>query len=93
MKTKCAVRGMIQPGAMCGSVIVGGEFCGHGGPCEHQRKGGTIADVVEILKGKDQAQEVQFLVVSNDGQIIAMDLRDELVDLSKLFKAFKKPKK
>lgn len=36
MKTKCAVRGMIQPGAMCGSVIVGGQFCGNAGPCEHK---------------------------------------------------------
>lgn len=36
MKTKCAVRGMIHPGAMCGSVIVGGQFCGNARPCEHK---------------------------------------------------------
>lgn len=93
MKTKCAVRGMIHPGAMCGSVIVGGQFCGNVGPCEHQRKVNTIADTIEILKTKDQTQEVQFMVVANDGQIVAMEMRDELVDLQKLFKAFKKPKK
>jgi hypothetical protein len=34
---KCAVRGVIRPGAMCGAVIVGGELCGFKGKCEHQR--------------------------------------------------------
>ena len=34
---KCAVGGMIQRGAMCGSVIVGGKLCGHNGTCKHQR--------------------------------------------------------
>lgn len=33
----CAVGGMIRPGAMCGSVLVGGKLCGHNGPCEHRR--------------------------------------------------------
>ena len=32
----CAVRGMVRPGAMCGEVIVGGEFCGHAGECPHK---------------------------------------------------------
>lgn len=36
-KPRCAVRGQIRPGAMCGSVIVGMEFCGFKGKCEHQR--------------------------------------------------------
>ena len=26
-KPKCAVRGMVSRGAMCGSVIVGGVYC------------------------------------------------------------------
>ncbi len=29
----CSVRGMVQPGAMCGHVIVGGKFCGTTEPC------------------------------------------------------------
>lgn len=37
MEATCAVGGMIRPGAMCGSVIVGGKLCGHNGPCEHRR--------------------------------------------------------
>lgn len=37
---RCAVRGVLQGGkAMCGSVIMGGEFCGHATSCEHQRIG------------------------------------------------------
>ena len=35
----CAVDGMIRPGVMCGSVIVGGKLCGHNGQCEHRRTG------------------------------------------------------
>jgi hypothetical protein len=37
-KPLCAVRGAIRPGAMCGSVIVGMQFCGFAGKCEHQRE-------------------------------------------------------
>lgn len=32
----CAVGGMVRRGAMCGSVIVGGKYCGHGGECQHK---------------------------------------------------------
>ena len=32
----CAVRGLIRPGAMCGSVIVGGKLCGFDGACPHK---------------------------------------------------------
>lgn len=35
---KCAVKGQIRPGAMCGSVIIGNKSCGFAGECEHQRK-------------------------------------------------------
>lgn len=36
-RPRCAVRGMIRPGAMCGRVIVGGELCGApAGSCRHQ---------------------------------------------------------
>lgn len=40
----CAVRGMIQPRAMCGSVIVGGYQCGYKGTCEHQRAPGEVKE-------------------------------------------------
>lgn len=52
-----------------------------------------VKDVVEILKTKDQEQECQYLVVSDQGAIIIMDMKDDLVDLSKLFKSFKKKAK
>ena len=40
-KPKCAVKGMVRPGAMCGAVIVGGVYCGHDGNCQHK-----IADLL-----------------------------------------------
>lgn len=33
---RCAVRGLVAPRAMCGAVIVGGEFCGSDKPCQHK---------------------------------------------------------
>ena len=54
----------------------------------------TIAELVELLKTEDQSATVQFLVVSSqDGAILKMDLRSDLVDVEKLMKAFKKPSK
>lgn len=54
----------------------------------------TVAELVELLKTKDQAAKVQFLVVdSQDGAILVMDLRSNLVDMEKLMRSFKKPKK
>lgn len=35
-KPKCAVRGGIRRGAMCGSVMVGGVYCGFNGDCQHK---------------------------------------------------------
>lgn len=35
-RPRCAVGGRVRPGAMCGEVIVGGEFCGHVGECQHK---------------------------------------------------------
>lgn len=34
----CGVGGMIAPGAMCGSVIVGMKYCGYTGECQHKRE-------------------------------------------------------
>ena len=36
-KTKCAVRGLVQPNAMCGHLIVGGSLCAYKGSCQHQQ--------------------------------------------------------
>lgn len=41
---KCAVRGAIRPGAICGSVIVGMELCGFKGQCEHQRASSVMRE-------------------------------------------------
>lgn len=36
-KPTCAVQGVVRPGAMCASIIVGGVQCGSSGECEHKR--------------------------------------------------------
>lgn len=35
-KPTCAVRGMLERNVMCGSVIVGGTYCGFKGDCRHK---------------------------------------------------------
>ena len=41
-KPKCAVRGQLRPLAMCGSVIVGGKYCGYKGSCPHKVEAAEI---------------------------------------------------
>jgi len=41
MENKCAVRGMIGRGAMCGQILVGGQGCGYARACEHKQAGST----------------------------------------------------
>lgn len=36
-KARCAVRGAVNPGAMCAKVIVRGMFCGFDGECQQKR--------------------------------------------------------
>lgn len=44
MRPRCAVGGMVRRGAMCGSVIVGGKFCGHPGDCQHKMPPNALAN-------------------------------------------------
>lgn len=34
---RCAVNGLIRPGAMCGRIVVEGNLCGYDGDCKHKR--------------------------------------------------------
>jgi hypothetical protein len=43
-KPECAVHGMVRPGAMCSKVIVGMQFCGYSGHCDHQRWPGSFTN-------------------------------------------------
>ncbi|MYM92483.1 hypothetical protein [Duganella vulcania] len=43
-KPLCKVHGMIEPGAMCSSVIVGAKYCGYAGKCEHKVTAAQNAD-------------------------------------------------
>lgn len=54
----CAVRGSIEPGAICGKVIVGGKFCGHDGDCPHK--------LVEMCEATDEILPV-FRVTKDCG--------------------------
>lgn len=54
----------------------------------------TVAQLTEQLKQGDQAQEIQFLIVdAKTSEVLQVDLRDNLVDIQKLMKVFKKPTK
>lgn len=46
-KPTCKVNGMIQPGAMCGSVIVGLKYCGFTGDCQHKSCAEMIVEKVK----------------------------------------------
>ena len=60
---RCAVRGIIRPGAMCGSVIVGGKFCGHKGECPHK----LIAPLVQVYRLDDDLYRVKRAGVQRPG--------------------------
>jgi len=51
-----------------------------------------IKDVINLLFEKDQEQEVQFIVASTDGAIVAMEAQSDFVYITKFLGAFKKPK-
>lgn len=50
VRPRCAVRGMVRPGAVCGKVIVGMEFCGYSGECPHKVLN-DIPNTVEVNHG------------------------------------------
>lgn len=54
-KPRCAVGGMVRPGAMCGSVIVGGEFCGHAGECPHK-----LAPNAALTRGAKEGEAADY---------------------------------
>jgi hypothetical protein len=53
-RPRCALGGMIRRGVMCGDVIVGGEFCGRQGCCEHKVVG-VLHDEYPDAKSKEAA--------------------------------------
>ena len=58
---KCAVNGMIRPGAMCGAVIVVNKTCCFDGACEHQRK-----DVIQQPDGSTNSCQKSNKLVEKD---------------------------
>ena len=46
-KTKCAVRGLVQPNALCGNLIVGGSLCAYKGSCQHQQSQSAVTKSLE----------------------------------------------
>lgn len=57
VKVACLVKGMPQRGAMCGSVIVGAELCGHDGDCKHQFRTMTLEQFQSALKAQEVPRE------------------------------------
>ena len=66
----CAVRGLIQRGAMCSQIIVGGKLCGYSGKCEHQRATPIDADEPDDLclhcRGDGMDQDCDYLLPCPD---------------------------
>ena len=62
-RPRCAVRGIIRPGAMCGSVIVGGKFCGHKGECPHK----LIVPLVQVYRLDDDLYRVKRAGIQRPG--------------------------
>lgn len=47
-----------------------------------------VAELIEKLKEKDQAAEVEFIVVKTDGELVTMDVSKQAKPLIKLLKMF-----
>lgn len=50
----------------------------------------TLKDLIALLKTKDQSQEVEFIVCSKSGKLIAMDVEANATDLITVLNAFGK---
>lgn len=48
----------------------------------------TIAQLIEKLKEKDQAAEVEFIVLKTDGELVTMDVAKHAKVLIKMLKLF-----
>lgn len=46
----------------------------------------TVADLIEKLKEKDQSLPVQFIVVSNNGAVVAVDFSTQAASVAKVLK-------
>jgi hypothetical protein len=49
----------------------------------------TIAELIELLKTKDQAAEVEFIVCKTDGEIVVCDVQKQAQPIIKMLKWFK----
>lgn len=48
-----------------------------------------VAELVEALKTKDQNDEVEFVIIRNDGLVMAVSIKEKAKELIKLLKIFK----
>ncbi len=75
---QCAVRGLLAPGGVCGSVITGGKLCGSLESCEHQAPavGGWIRnkETGEAVRIESLGAMVVYRNADIDGEIQAASL-------------------
>jgi hypothetical protein len=48
----------------------------------------TVAELIKHLETKDQASEVEFIVVKTSGEIVCMDVQSQAVPMIKALKMF-----
>lgn len=49
----------------------------------------TISDLIEKLKScEDQTKEVEYVIVANDGEVIAIKIQEQAKPLKKLIEMF-----
>ena len=49
----------------------------------------TVAELIELLKTKDQTAEVEFIVCKTNGQMMAADVKTQAQPIIKFLKMFK----
>lgn len=50
----------------------------------------TVQDLIALLKTKDKKAEVEFIICTKAGAVIAMDIESDAHDIATLLKAFGK---
>lgn len=48
----------------------------------------TVAELIEVLKTKEQTTQVEYIIVQTDGLLVAAKIEEKAKDLTKLLKMF-----
>lgn len=48
----------------------------------------TVAQLIEILQGKEQNELVEYVVVKTDGELVTVDVQQQAKPMAKMLKMF-----